>query len=108
MLSYYSSHSPLLPPEPITFAPQHRGIQCKHGPFPRSLSPFPSSLPLPLPFLIASSRPRPLPLPLPLPPPKATTITSVAASLASTTCNQEVLFTPTIIATHNHDVPREA
>ena len=41
---------------------------------------------LPLPFLVTSPRPRPLPLP----PPKATTITSVAASFASTTYNQKV------------------
>jgi hypothetical protein len=32
--------------EPITFAPQHRGIQCKHGAF--------STIPLPLPFLVDS------------------------------------------------------
>jgi hypothetical protein len=51
MLSYFSSHSSLLPSEPITFAPQHRGIQCKHGAFSTTL--------LPLPFLVAS----PLPLP---------------------------------------------
>jgi hypothetical protein len=35
---------------------------------------------------------------------KATTITSVVASFASTTYNQEVLFSPTITATHNHAI----
>src|SRR5436305_15112837 len=40
MLSYLSSHSSLLPPEPIIFAPQHRGTRCKHGAF--------STIPLPL------------------------------------------------------------
>jgi hypothetical protein len=44
MLSYFSSHSSLLPPEPITFDAQHRGVQCKHGAFSA----------LPLPFLVAS------------------------------------------------------
>jgi hypothetical protein len=65
----------------------------------------PPSLPCclsPLPFLVASPRPRPRPLPLP--PTKATTIASVAASFGSTTYNREVLFSPTIIATHNHAI----
>jgi hypothetical protein len=52
------------------------------------------------PFLVASPRP----YLLPLPPPKATTITSVAASFASTAYNQEVLFSPTIIATYDHAI----
>jgi hypothetical protein len=89
--SCYSSHSSLLPPEPITFAPQHTDVQCKNGPFhDRS----------PLPFLVASPRPHLLPLP----PPKATTINSVAASFPHTTYNQQVLSSPAIIAKRNRAI----
>jgi hypothetical protein len=83
MLSCYSNHSSLLPPDP-----QHRDIRCKNGLF--------NGRP-PLPFLVTS-------LLLLLLPPKATTITSVAASFASTTYNQEVLFSPVIIARHNRAI----
>ena len=92
MLSCYSSHSSLLLLEPIAFAPQHRDVQCKNG-----LSNGRPSLR----FLVASPRPRPLPLP---PTPKATTVTAVTASFASTTYNQEVIFSPAIIARHNRAI----
>lgn len=75
----------------MTFAPQHRDVQCKNG-----LSHNRS----PLPFLAASPRPRPLPFP----PPKAITFTSVAAPFASNTYSQEVLFSPAIIARHNRAI----
>ena len=76
--------------------------------FPRRLSPSPFLIASPLLFLVASRLSflvaSPRPRPLRLPPPKATTITSVAASFASTNYNQEVLFSPTIIAAHNHPI----
>jgi hypothetical protein len=68
----------------MTFAPQHRDVQCKNDLFQdRS----------PLPFLATS-----------FPLPKATTFASIAVPFASDTYNQEVLFSLTIIARHNHAI----
>jgi len=55
ILSRHSSHSSLLLPKTMSFAPQNRAVQCKNG----LIHDRPS-----LPFLVASSRPRLLPFPL--------------------------------------------